>query len=157
MILYHFTSANRLPTIKRKGLVPQRGDHMTSGIDRVWLTTQPDLSVTPRESEWLAKHGGLNVMEFDGEGFKPPRTWFLTHSLIRKRVGRHWVHEYRERKPLRRITVNVRKNDHKLHRYTTWAGRPRDDIQDHRSATFARLWYVFLGTIPPEQILSIDS
>jgi hypothetical protein len=51
-----------MPSIERQGLLPQPGDDMTKGLERVWLTAQPDLSLTKREAQWLAKHGGIQNM-----------------------------------------------------------------------------------------------
>lgn len=159
VILYHFTRADQLASIKRQGLLPQPGDHMTAGIEHVWLTAQPDLSLTEREAQWLFEHGGLhNKIPVEENGrfrFVPPRAGLFTYGWedgrffggVRKFVGRG--------KPLMRLTVRIRNNDPRLHRYATWRGRPHGDGFDLRSLPYARLWYVYQGAIAPDRIIEI--
>ena len=60
-------------------------------------------------------------------------------------------------KPLMRLTVRIRKNDLRLHRYATWRHRPRGRGFDLRSLPYARLWYVYDGVIGPDQIMEITA
>ena len=50
--------------------------------------------------------------------------------------------------PEMRLTVRLRKNDSRLHRYATWRNRLR-------SLQYARLWYVYQGIISPDRIIEI--
>jgi hypothetical protein len=160
MILYHYTRAERLASIKRKGLLPQPGDHMTAGMDRVWLTAQPDLSLTEREAQWLAKHGGpqnmVPVIEKDGGlRLEPRRTWLSTGGLVGGGLCGGLRLRFIPDEPLKRLTVRMRKNDRRLHRYATWPHRPRGNDFDLRALPYARLWYIYDDAIPPDRITAV--
>jgi hypothetical protein len=158
MILYHFTPASKVRSIKRHGLLPQPDtDDMSSGRDRVWLTVQPDLSLTKREAQWLAKHGGLlnriPIFENGQLRFVPPRAWLSADRWVGGFLGgpRNFVRG----EPQVRLSVRIRKNDSRLHRYASWRSRPRRKGIDLRSLPYARLWYVYQGAIAPDRIIEI--
>jgi hypothetical protein len=126
MILYHFTTASKVRSIRRRGLLPQPDtDGMTSGHDRVWLTAQPDLGLTKREAQWLAEHGGVSTLIPVVENGRrllrlaPPHTWL---SSDRWAGGGFFggPREFVRGEPQMRLTVRIRKNDSRLHRYATW-------------------------------------
>ena len=137
MILYHFTTEDKLPSIERQGLMPQPGDHMTGGAERVWLTAQPDLSLTPREAKQLFDHG-QHELDRDKGRFVPLRTWITTTP------GKRFM----------RLSLRLRSNDRRLHRWAAWSGRKQLGL-DLRSLAYARLWYVYTGMIRPDQISEI--
>jgi hypothetical protein len=154
--LFHFTFANKLRSIKRRGLVPQQGDHMTNGHRRVWLTAQPNVSLTDKEAEWLAAHGCARpYMEENGHlRFGPPRTWFWDDCRY---SGGQYV-TLTKGELLMRLTVRIRKNDPHLHRWATWRGRPRGrshDFADLRKLPCMRLWYLYDDIIQPDRIVEI--
>jgi hypothetical protein len=159
--LFHFTPANKLRSIKRRGLVPQQGDHMTNGHKRVWLTAQPNVSLTDKEAEWLADHGGARpYMEENGRlRFGPPRTWLYNDCRASGGLfGKGLTFTLTKGEPLVRLTVRLRKNDPHLHRWAKWRGRPRGrshDFADLRRLPYARLWYVYDDIIQPDRIVEI--
>jgi len=157
MILYHFTPASKVRSIKRHGLLPQPDtDGMTKGHDRVWLTAQPDLSLTEPEANWLSERGGLlntiPVVENGQLRLIPRRTWLFTGGWV---GGFFAPRTFVRSKPQVRLTVCVHKNDPRLHRYATWPSRPRGKGFDLRSLPYARLWYVYQGVIEPDRITEI--
>ena len=158
MILYHFTPASKVHSIKRHGLLPQLGtDGMTNGHDRVtWLTAQPDLSLTERETNLLFNRGGwrftIPVLEKGQLRLIPRRTWLFTGGWS---GGFGTPMTFVVGKPQARLTVHVRKNDPLLHRYATWPSRTRGNGFDLRSLPYARLWYVYQGVIEPDRITEI--
>ncbi len=86
----------------------------TSGHDRIWLTTQPDLSLTKREAQWLAEHGGmLNMIPVFENGrlrFARPQAWISTDRWVGGGLlGRPM--KFVRGEPQMRLTVRIRKND----------------------------------------------
>ena len=133
---------------------------MTGGHDCVWLTAQPDLSLTERQGQRVAEHGGLEnmipVFENGELRFTPTRTWLSTDRWVGGSF-QGGPREFIRGKPLMRLTVRIRKNDSRLHRYANWRHRPRGKGFDLRSLPYARLWYVYLGVICPNQIVDISA
>ena len=54
MKLYHFTTADKLLAIKEHGLLPALDPDMSPDHAVVWLTSQPDVSVTERDAKAMA-------------------------------------------------------------------------------------------------------
>ena len=95
--LYHFTSADCLPLIRERGILPSEPSisdlDLMNGESVVWLTELTDTRMTPAECEQAICYGGD-----DGNG--------------------HW---FGQGKPLARLTLRIGSHDPKLVRYVSWA------------------------------------
>jgi hypothetical protein len=54
MKLFHFTTADKVLPIKERGLLPSLEPQMSPDHAVVWLTSQPDVSLTERDAKAMA-------------------------------------------------------------------------------------------------------
>ena len=57
--MYRYTVKDHVLAIKREGLLPRPCPAMSPDSAVVWLTTQPDVSVTPKAANWCALYMGM--------------------------------------------------------------------------------------------------
>ena len=145
MLLYHFTSRENLPRIRRTGL-SLGAVHVSPGetLNAVWLTTKDSTDGHGLE------HGGAfltddqrhEAREWGGE--MPPRgTRFPKEGSIR-------------------ITLELHSNDRDLHEWLPWA---RQHVAPDMMALLhpigrnlhkAKSWRLYFGTIAPNAFVAID-
>jgi hypothetical protein len=153
-LLYHYTRVDRVEAIKRDGLLPHI-DEMSPERLVVWLTMQPDVSVTPVEADWLAQHFGLlegdladlRAMEADQQASlcaRPVRSWWYGSKGERLTLkdGRIVTFVPVE-DDLVRLTIALPADDPALQRYCRWPHRPLTPV--HRAMVklpLVRQWWV---------------
>jgi hypothetical protein len=86
MKLYHYTAAYKILPIKEQGLLPRPEETMSPNHAVVWLTTQPDLSLTVEAGNIIAAIfdiyeaplADLHRQRATGDDFvaKPSRQWW---------------------------------------------------------------------------------
>jgi len=171
MKLYHFTTADKVIAIREYGLLPSLEPVMSPDHAVVWLTSQPDVSVTERDAKamalWLqAYEAPLEELQRmragETEKFEagPCKRW--RYGTMGERL--HMVINGQERTvtfvgdadDLVRLAIDVREDDANLHRYSTWPNRPK--MRRHRAfyqLDHVRLWYVYLARIAPVAITEV--
>ena len=167
MKLYHFTTADRVLPIKERGLLPSLEPQMSPDHAVVWLTSQPDVSLTERDAKamalWLqAYEAPLEELQRmragETEKFEagPCKRW--RYGTMGERL--HVVINGQERTvtfvgdadDLVRLAIDVRDDDANLHRYVTWKRR---QLRAVYHLGHIRLWYVYLSRIAPDAITEI--
>ena len=171
MRLYHFTTADKVLPIKERGLLPSLEPQMSPDHAVVWLTSQPDVSLTERDAKamalWLqAYEAPLDELKRmragETETFEagPCKRW--RYGTMGERL--HMVINGQERTvtfvgdadDLVRLAIDVRDDDANLHQYVTWRNRPK---RRHLRAIYElghiRLWYVYLSRIAPDATTEI--
>ena len=171
MKLYHFTTADKVLSIKERGLLPSLEPQMSPDYAVVWLTSRPDVSLTERDEKamalWLqAYEAPLEELQRmragETEKFEagPCKRW--RYGTMGERL--HMVINGQERTvtfvgetdDLVRLAIDVREDDANLHRYSTWPNRPK--MRRHRAfyqLDHVRLWYVYLARIAPVAIAEV--
>src|SRR6516162_7078976 len=168
MKLYHFTTADKVLAIKEYGLLPGLEPTMSPHHAVVWLTSQPDLSVTGRDARamalWLHLYEApledlrrMRAGEIKTIAAKPCRQWW--YGTKGERL--HMVINGQERTvtfvgdaddPVR-LTIDVRDDDANLHRYIKWRDRPNTrQLRAFYRLGHIRLWFVYLARIAPDAI-----
>ena len=136
----------------------------------VWLTTQPEPTLTADEGMWLAERVGfyeaplkelhrIRTNEIESCTCGPPTQWRYgskSERLEMKIDGREVTVTYApEKDDVMRLTVNV-PEDERLFRYVTWPHRPKLKVmRDTYRQPYVRLWYVYLGIISPNSITEV--
>jgi hypothetical protein len=171
MRLYHYTLARHVRRIQRKGLLTSL-EQIQAPCPVVWLTTQPDVTVSPKDARVMA--GKLGIYEGSmhdlrkmqaGEArsapARPPRHWMHGES-----GGKRWTMHINGREcdvtysgdkdDLVRLTVELPDNDPKLHRYVEWPRRVMSHvIQIFCEMDHVRQWHIYLGRVPPAAITDL--
>jgi hypothetical protein len=137
MKLYHYTGVEDLLPIKQRGLMPAQ-DLISPDYAIVWLTTQPDVSLTEQEGRAMATV--LHRYEAQLSELQRQRGDEIeTRPRTRSSYGPKSEHRAMniggrtrmvtivsgENDDLVRLTVEVPGHDAKLHRYIKWRDRPK--------------------------------
>ena len=171
MKLYHFTTADKVLAIKEYGLLPGLEPTMSPDHAVVWLTSQPDVSVTAQDAKAMALW--LHLYEAPLENLRrirageikkleaaPCRQWWYGTmaerlSIVINGQGRT-VTFVGDADDLVRLAIDIRDDDANLHRYVTWGNRPkRRQLRAVYHLGHIRLWYVYLSRIVPDAITEI--
>jgi hypothetical protein len=145
MLLYHFTSPENLPRIRRTGL-SLGSVHVSPGetLNAVWLTTKSTADAHGLENggAFLTADQREEARKWGGE-LPPHGTRFPKDGSIR-------------------ITVEIHSNDRDLHEWLPWA---RQHVAPDMMALLhpigsnlhrAKSWRLFFGTIAPNAFVAID-
>jgi hypothetical protein len=171
MKLFHFTTADKVLPIKERGLLPSLEPQMSPDHAVVWLTSQPDVSLTERDAKamalWLQAYEApledlRRMRAGETEKFEAGRCKRWRYGTMGERL--HMVINGQERTvtfvgdadDLVRLAIDVREDDANLHRYSTWPNRPK--MRRHRAfyqLDHVRLWYVYLARIAPVAITEV--
>jgi len=135
----------------------------------VWLTTQPDVSLTEQEGRAMATvlhRYEAQLRDLQRQRAGEIETWPRTRwsygpksERLAMNIGGHTrmvTFVSGEYDDLVRLTVEVPDHDAKLHRYIKWRDRPKSRLHgflyglDH-----VQRWYVYLGHIAPTTITQI--
>jgi hypothetical protein len=173
MKLYHYTGAEDLLPIKQGGLLPAP-DLISPDYAIVWLTTQPDVSLTEQEGRAMATvldlyEAPLSELQRQRAGeIETVECWPRTRwrygpkgERLAVNIGGHTrmvTFVSGKYDDLVRLTVEVPDHDAKLHRYIKWRDRPKSPL--HRflyRLDHIQRWYVYLGHIAPTTITEITS
>jgi hypothetical protein len=146
MKLYHFTCADQVLPIKEHGLLPSLEPQMSPDHAVVWLTSQPDVSLTERDAKavalWLQTYEApledlrrMRAGEIETLEAGPCKRW--RYGTTAERL--HMVINGQERTvtfvgdadDLVRLAIDVGDDDANLHRYVTWRNRPT--LRRHRT------------------------
>jgi len=171
MKLYHFTTADKVLAIKEYGLLPGLEPTMSPDHAVVWLTSQPDVSVTERDAKamalWLHLYEApledlrrMRAGEIKTIAAKPCRQWWYgtkgqrLHMVINGQ--KRTVTFVGDADDLVRLSIDVRDDDANLHQYVTWRNRrKRRHLRAIYELGHIRLWYVYLSRIAPDAITEI--
>ena len=142
MKLYHYTGVEDLLPIKQRGLLPAP-DLISPDYAIVWLTTQPDVSLTEQEGRAMATvlhryEAPLRELQRQraSEIETRPRTrWSYgpKSERLAMNVGGHTrmvTFVSGEYDDLVRLTVEVPDHDAKLHRYIKWRDRRKSSLRE---------------------------
>ena len=168
MKLYHFTTADKVIAIREYGLLPSLEPVMSPDHAVVWLTSQPDVSLTEQDAKAMAfwlhlyeapledlrrmRAGDIETLEAG-----PCKRW--RYGTTAERL--HMVINGQERTvtfvgdadDLVRLTIDVRDDDANLHRYIKWRDRPNTrQLRAFYRLGHIRLWFVYLARIAPDAI-----
>ena len=171
MKLYHFTTADQVLPIQKHGLLPSLEPQMSPDHTVVWLTSQPDVSLTERDARamalWLQFYEAplselqrMRAGEIETFEARPCKRW--RYGTMGERL--HMVINGQKRTvtfvgdadDLVRLAIDVREDDANLRRYSTWPNRPK--MRRHRAfyqLDHVRLWYVYLARIAPVAITEV--
>jgi hypothetical protein len=171
MKLYHFTTADKVLAIKERGLLPALEPTMSPDHTVVWLTSQPDVSVTERDatamSLWLRLYEApleelerIRAGEIKTLEAAPCRQWWYGATAKRLRMvingQERTVTFVGDSDELVRLTIEVPDNDAMLHRYVKWRDRPKTrQLRAIYRLGHIRLWFVYLASIAPDAITDI--
>lgn len=144
MVLFHFTSIDRLDDILREGI--NRGTVSTSTSERshgIWLTTDSDPS----------EHG-LGAGAVLSQGAK---------AAVERRLGRRFADDVAiPDKRAVRITVIIPSRDKRLVRWLPWAQKRCDPayltalIETGGGRSKAKTWYFYREPVPADMISAIE-
>jgi hypothetical protein len=143
MILYHFTSVERLESIRREGLnrgdVPTRFKGPLYETSAVWFTTEPQPE----------GHGLFEAKTLTEED---RRDYFETFGVLPSEGS-----QYLNKKAVR-ITVSIPSSDRRLVRWLTWGRKHCEPgLYDALSkGNHHKTWWLYFGTIAPDQFRAID-
>jgi hypothetical protein len=129
----------------------------------VWLTSQPDVSLTERDARAMAPLSELQRMragEIETFEARPCKRW--RYGTMGERL--HMVINGQKRTVafvgdtdnLVRVAIDISEDDANLSRYITWPNRPK--MRGRRAfyqLDHVRLWYVYLARIAPIAITEI--
>ena len=140
MKLYHFTTADRVLPIKERGLLPSLEPQMSPDHAVVWLTSQPDVSLTERDARamalWLQFYEAplselqrMRAGEIETFEARPCKRW--RYGTMGERL--HMVINGQKRTVafvgdtdnLVRVAIDISEDDANLSRYITWPNRPK--------------------------------
>ena len=137
----------------------------------VWLTLQPDVSVTEQDAKamafWLHLYQApveelrrMRAGEIKTLQAAPCRQWWYGTKNERLRMviqgQERTVTFVGDADDLVRLAIDVRDDDATLHRYVTWGNRPkRRGLRAIYELGHIRLWYVCLSRIAPDAITEI--
>ena len=168
MKLYHFTTADKVIAIREYGLLPSLEPVMSPDHAVVWLTSQPDVSVTERDAKamalWLHLHEApledlrrMRAGEIKTIAAKPCRQWWYGTKGERLRMvingQERTVTFVGDADDIVRIAIDVSDDDANLHRYIKWRERPNTrQLRAFYRLGHIRLWFVYLARIAPDAI-----
>jgi hypothetical protein len=171
MKLYHFTTADKVLAIKEQGLLPAIEPVMSPDHAVVWLTSQPDVSVSEQDAKamafWLHLYQApveelrrMRAGETKTLQAAPCRQWWYgttaerVHMVINGQEST--VTFVGDADDLLRLTIKVPDNDAMLHRYIKWRDRPNTrQLRSVYRLGHIRLWFVCLARIAPDAITDI--
>ena len=178
MKLYHYTISENVLSFKEQGLLP-RVEPVLGPLDQpvVWLTTQPDVSVSVQDSIVMARVFQLYEAPLEdlhrvrrGEIKGHPaglckQWWYGTGERLDMNIGGKMctVTYVGEESDLVRLTVEIPDLDAKLFRYIKWKKRPKtptrralfETRRAYERMTHVRQWYVYLDRIAPNMITEV--
>jgi hypothetical protein len=171
MKLYHYTCVENVLAIKERGLLPHLEPMLSSGHVVVWLTTQPDVSVSELDAKAMALV--LHIYEAPLDELHRMRAGEIEGFQARQckqwkygSMGERWdipidghnrnITFVGDKDDLMRLTVEVPDNDPKLHRFIKWRDRPKSRfIRSFYQLKHVRQWYVYLGEIVPTAMTKV--
>jgi hypothetical protein len=150
MLLYHFTTPDRLASIARQGLVPGEGKpgDLLAGKRGVWLTENPVKTVSATDRALLVAQG-----VWDDAGWLPLANEMLTVRIPECARLKHYLTWLRKQTPSIDSSVAVILE---AGRRTSRGTRLLPNLNNPllRPVGMAAQWWVYFGTIKPDRIVA---